>query len=489
MQESVEISDSKPELTIEEVKGRTVKGVAILLGRNFILQPINLIALALFSALLETSQYGAYLLATAVIGFLTYFSDIGFAASLIQKKEKLTEEELRTVFTAQQILILLVITFAVLVTPLIKNIYNLQDDAVYLLWALAFSLFLSSLKVIPSVIMERKLEFNKLIIPQIVETIVFNAVALLLAWKGFGITSFTIAVIVRGVVGLIITYAIQPWKIGFSFSFSSLKSILKFGVPYQANTLMAMVKDDGMTLFLGSILGTSGIGLLAWAQKWAFAPLRFFMDQIIKVTFPAFSRLQDNKKELSDAVSKSILYICLLVFPALAMLVILAPSLIVTIPKYNKWEPALFALSILTISSALAAITTPITNALNAIGKISVTFKLMIMWTALTWAFIPILSINYGVSGAAVGFVLVGLSSIIALIIASKHIQINYLYVLGKPILVTCVLSLVVLITRLLMPISSLQVMTMITVGLITYFVLISMVEPKILNLLKRKNA
>ncbi len=487
MVESVEQIDPTEGLTAEVVKKRIIKGAAILTVRTFLMQAITFGSTALLTLFLSPSQYGVFFLVSAVINFLAYFSDIGFAAALIQKKEQLTQIELKTVFTTQQILIVLLIILVYIATPIIKNIYHLNDEAIYLLWAVTFSLLLSSLKVIPSVLMERKLEFNKLIIPQLVETLIFNVVAVFLAWKNFGITSFTIAVLVRGFVGLLTTYLIQPWMPSLAFSKSSLKSILKFGVPYQVNTLLAMVKDDGMTIFLGSILGPNGIGLLAWAQKWAFAPLRFFMDQTIKVTFPAFARLQGNNKELSQAVTKSIRYLCLLVFPSLVMLVLLAPSLIGIIPKYNKWNPALFALMILTINSALAAITTPITNALNAIGKIYVTFKLMIMWTVLTWAFVPILAINYGVTGAAIGFSLVGTSSVIALIVALKYIEIDYLNILGKPLIITMIVGIVAFAIKLLVPISLIQVIVMIVGGLITFFTLIALLEPQILNYLKKR--
>ena len=474
------------EMTTEVVKKRIVKGVAILTARTFIMQLIALIATALLTVFLEPAQYGVFFLVSAVINFLTYFSDIGFAAALIQKKDQLTEAELRTVFTTQQALVIILIILVYLTTPIIKNIYQLNNEAIYLLWALTFSLFLSSLKIIPSVLMERRLEFNKLIIPQLVETILFNMVAVFLAWKNFGITSFTIAVLVRGISGLVVTYLIQPWLPSLTFSKMALKSILKFGIPYQINTLLAMIKDDGMTLFLGSILGTGGIGLLAWAQKWAFAPLRFFMDQVIKVTFPAFSRLQNDKKELSNAVSKSILYICLLVFPSIVMLILLAPSLVEIIPRYNKWSPALFALTLLTANSALAAITTPVTNTLNAIGKISVTFKLMIMWTVLTWIFVPLLALNYGVNGAAFGFALVGVSSVIALIVALKFVQINYIEIISKPVLISAVVGVMMFIIKGLIEVSFTQVIAMIAGGLVIYIGSVILIEPRILGLFSK---
>ena len=50
---------------------------------------------------------------------------------------------------------------------------------------------------------------------------------------------------------------------------------------------------------------------------------------------------------------------------------------------------------------AIASVTTPITNAFNAIGRIKLTTKLMLMWTALTWIFYPLLSLRYGYLGTA----------------------------------------------------------------------------------------
>lgn len=487
MAESIEQLDPTEQLSVDIIKKRAVRGAAILTGRNILIQAISFGATALLTVFLSPSDYGVFFLVSAVVNFLAYFGDIGFAAALIQKKGSLTSTELKTVFTVQQMLILLILLIVFLITPFIKNFYNLQQSSIYLLWALSFSLLLSSLKTIPTVLLERKLEFNKWVIPQLIETLVFNVTAVYLAYQGFGVTSFTIAVIGRGILGLISTYLVQPWFPGIAFSLDAFKSILKFGAPYQVNTLLAMVKDDGMTLFLGGLLGTSAIGLLGWAQKWAYAPLRFFMDQVIKVTFPAFSRLQDNKQGLSSIVSKSIFFVCLLVFPGLIFLVLAAPVLVDIIPKYSKWEPALFALYILTITSALAAVTTPLTNTLNAIGKITITFKLMIMWTVLTWIFVPALTYLYGLNGAALGFTLVGLSSFVALYLVSKYVKVDYLRSVGKPLLSALVMGIVVFILRAIFPISFLQVIVMMIGGFISYTLLLLILEPGITGLIKNQ--
>ncbi len=463
------MDSNEVEITYETIKTKAVKGVAVLTGRTFLLQVITQASILLLTIFLSPNQFGVFFLVSIVVNFFAYFSDIGLAAALIQSKVRIEEKDLKTVFTIQQTLVLLIILIIVILTPFFKNWYGLSQDGTYLIWALAFSLFLSSLKTIPSVILERQLNFSKLILPQIIETIAFYITAVALAYQGFGVTSFTIAVLVRGITGLVSMYIIQPWKPEFAFSKNSLKSLLRFGIPYQLNTFIALIKDDGLIMVLGGILGTSGIGFLGWAQKYGSAPLRFFMDQIIKVTFPAFSRLQDDKEKLSIAVSKSLMLVSLLVFPSVIGLVILAPSLTEIIPKYEKWQPALIALSLFGFNAIWAAITTPLTNTLNAIGKINITFKLMLMWAVLAWILIPILAILYGLNGAALGYALVGISSIVAIIVAAKFVKVDFTKAVFKPLIASFIMGTVVYYLSTVFAPSGFSILVLVTSGMVIY--------------------
>jgi PST family polysaccharide transporter len=356
-------------------------------------------------------------------------------------------------------------------TPLLQTHYNLSHDGKTLLYALGFSLLLSSLKTIPSVLLERELQFGKLVIPQVLENLFYNAGAVYFAWKGLGIKSFTYAVVIRGFVGLFAMYYIKPWIPGIKFSKKSLKKLLNFGVPYQANTLLATIKDDGMTAYLGGILGPSGIGILGWAQKWAYMPLRLFMDHVLKVTFPAFSRMQDKKKDLANSVTRSIFFVCFLVFPSVVGLVLLSPTIVEIIPRYDKWKPALIPLAFISLNTIFAASTTQLTNLLNAIGKIKTTFKLMIMWTMLTWLVIPYLAKRYGVNGAAVGYSFVGASSIIAIYLVFKIVNFSITKSILIPLLGSVLMGMVVYLVRSNVAQSLTGVWVIVGSGVIAYIV------------------
>lgn len=463
--------DPTSEISLETVKRRAVKGVAVLTGRTFVLSALSLIATGFLTVFLEPNEFGVFWIVSAIVNFLAYFSDIGLAAALIQKKEKVTDIDLKTTFTVQQALVFTLLIVLFLATPIFVKVYSLSDEGRLLLYALGASLLMSSLKTIPSVLLERELDFSKLVLPQVLENLVYNVVAVLLAWQGFGIRSFAYAVLARGVVGLIAIYILRPWLPGLAFSKSSIKRLLTFGVPYQANTLLATLKDDGMTAVLGGILGTAGVGFLGWAQKWAQAPLRFFMDHVIKVTFPAFSRMQDESRHLKRSLTRSIFFITFLVFPSLVGLLILAPLLVKIIPRYEKWQPALFALSLIGINTVFAAVTTQLTNLLNATGRIKITFKLMVMWTILTWLFVPYLALKFGVNGAAAGYALVGSSSIIAIYVARRFVTFSLYDSVFKPGFAALIMGGLLILTRQFLPVSLYSVWVLIFLGITSYLV------------------
>ena len=423
------------------VKNKIIGGVFALTTRTFILQIIAFVSTFVLTILLSPSIFGIFFIVSAVISFLSYFSDIGLAAALIQKPKEPTREELVTVFTTQQILVGSIIIVAFILSPTFATLYKLEGDGLFLFQALLISFFLSSLKTIPSVLLERKLEFRLLIIPQLLETSIFYFIAIIFALKGTGIASFAWAAIARGIIGVITIYLISPWQISIGISVSVFKRLLSFGLPFQANSILALIKDDLMTIFLGKILPFAQVGYIGWAKKWAEAPLRLIMDSVIRVTFPAYARLQGNKEILGRAIEKSLFFLALLTFSTTALLVLFIRPMIYLIPKYIKWEPAIFSFYLFAFASIVASFSSPIVNALNAIGKIKTTLILMIMWTVLTWILVPIMVIFFGFNGVAVAAFVISFTGLLPLSIMRRFVKFKIFSPIYKSFIATLIMA------------------------------------------------
>ena len=93
------------EIELQEIKSKTTKNVLFLSLRNIGIQSISTLGFFLLTILLGTGDVGLFAVVSESVSILGYFSDIGLAGALIQKKEKVEKVELRTTFTIQQILV------------------------------------------------------------------------------------------------------------------------------------------------------------------------------------------------------------------------------------------------------------------------------------------------------------------------------------------------------------------------------------------------
>lgn len=440
----------KPQIDLTEIKRKSVVGAAALTGRTFFLQIIALVSTLILTILLDPAVFGVFFVVTAVVNFLNYFSDIGLAAALIQKQTEPEADDYQSTFTLQQILVVTIIIIAFLLTPTIGRVYNFGPEGLFLLKALIVAFFLSSLKTIPSVMLERELEFGKLVWPQIVETIIFYLTAIILAFLGYGIVSFAWSAILRGISGVITLYFIKPWIPSLGINKSRIRSLLTFGVPFQGNAFLALIKDDLVTAYLGTILPFTAVGYIGWAKRWAEIALRLIMDNIIKVTFPTFSRLQHDSEFLKNAINKTLKILTLFTLPIALGMVFMVRPLIEIIPRYEKWQPALFSFYLFTFSAVLAALSSPLVNALNAIGKVRYSLYLMLFWTGLTWISVPFMVRIYGYNGVAMAAFVIALTSLIPLFILKKFVRISLLSQISTPIKGSLLLLLVLLSLRFL---------------------------------------
>lgn len=428
---------------VAEVKRKTVSGVFSYFLRTAVLQAIGLAAAALLSAFLSPEDFGVYAFVTQIIGLVVFFSDVGLAAALVQKKTEPTEAEYRTAFTAQQILAwcIVAVILGVINTGVLRQ--KIGSAGEWVLLSLALSFPLASLKTIPSIILERKLDFNKLVLPQIFEQVIFNLLLVYLAWKGSGVISYAVAIIARSIVGVIVMTIVQPWPFGFAWQKTALHDLLNFGLKFQLNDLLARVKDQLFFLVLGWYLPLRDFGYMQWAKNWSMYPYNLTVQNIMAVTFPTFSRLQEDKNLLKKAIEKSIFFIATAIFPLLVGMSIFLQPIIFLIPKYGKWQPALLSFVLFTLSIAWSAISTPLVNTLNAIGQINQSLKLMAMWTALTWILTPLCVWWFGFEGVAISAFVISFTSIIPIFMVRKIAPVNIWAQVKLPLLASLVMAVV----------------------------------------------
>ena len=150
------------------------------------------------------------------------------------------------------------------------------------------------------------------------------------------------AILARSVIGLIVMWFIQPWKVGLAWNKDSLKMLLGFGVKFQLNDFLARIKDNLFYLVLGLFLPLNEFGYINWARQWSMYPFNLTVQNVMAVTFPTFSRLQGHQAALKQAIEKSLFFITAAIFPLLVGMCLFIWPLTVIVPSFTKWQPAVF---------------------------------------------------------------------------------------------------------------------------------------------------
>lgn len=404
---------------------------------------LGLVANLVVTILLSPAIFGMYITVLSLISVLNYFSDIGLAASLIQKKET-NPKDFSTTFTVQQILTISLVMLGFLITNTVMQFYKLPPEGTYLYWALLGGFFFSSLKTIPSILLERKIQFQKIVLVQVLEGTVFYITIIICAIAKLGLNSFTIAVVLRSLVGVTLIYYLSPWTPQFGISRESLRSLLKFGLPFQASSFLALFKDDLIMLFLGKVVGFTGVGYIGWAKKWAEAPIRIIMDNITKVLFPVISRLQHDKEKIGQLIEKIIFFQTAILAPVILGMLLSMEHVVFLIPKYAKWLPALPIFYLFCFSAFLSSFSSPLLNLINALGQAKIVLIFMAIWTVITWILTPLLTYFFSYFGFPITVCIISLSSVIVVLIAKRFVHFRFIHTTYKPFLSALIMGLVI---------------------------------------------
>lgn len=415
---------------IAQIKQRSIAGAFSYFFRTILLQLIGLVSVLVLSAFFSPEDFGVYGFVVQIIGLLIFFSDIGLAAALVQKKTEPSQEEYRVAFTIQWGLSWLIVGLIglLLVTGWVQG--KVGSAGAWVLLSLALSFPLATLKTISSIRLERKLFFSKLVIPQIFEQLIFHVLLIALAWRGMGVMAYTFAVIARSVMGVVVMWLIEPWReIGLRWHLPTLKSLLSFGVKFQLNDFLARIKDQLFFLGLGVFLPLNQFGYIQWAKNWSLYPYNLTVQNVLAITFPTFSRLQAHTALLKRAIEKSLFFISLSIFPILTAMSLFIWPLTQVVERYHKWQPAVPSFIFFTLSIAWAALSTPLVNTLNAIGHINKTLKLMVLWTTLTWTLTPLLvwQFGFGYNGVALASLIISFTSVLSVQLVKRYVPIQVL--------------------------------------------------------------
>ncbi len=386
-----------PQLSTEEVKARAGKGVTVLAARTVLSQVLRIVSALFLSRLLFPADYGLFGIVSYATSLGIFLGDLGLSAALVHQSHEPTEDETSTIFWCHQALTAGIVATILVLAPSLVEGYALGAQALPMVYVMALGLFLSSLRVIPLMALERKLAFALIARAELIENVAQVLTTISLAALGCGAWSLAGGGLARGAVGLVCIWWASPWRPRGTFRFAVVRKLLGFGLAFQLPPLVATLTLGWIPLVVGRVLGKDAVGFINWATALAATPM--MLSAILnRVAFPAYCRLQEDPVGFASYLRTSLRRLSAAFCLFIPLAVFAVP---VAVPLFfgERWVPAVPLVQWFSMEAILTTLIGLLATAQNAGGRPWERFAVTVGVGVLRWGLGSWIIQHYGLTG------------------------------------------------------------------------------------------
>ena len=305
----------------------------------------RLVVLGVLARLLTPADFGLLSAALVVVGLSAIVSHIGVGPALIQRPT-LETRHLEAGFTAS---LLLGLVFGAVIwvgAPLAERLLGVAG-VTPVLRVLAWTFPIQGIGTVARALVSRELQFKWLANLDVAAYgLGYGVVGIGGALLGWGVWSLVAAHMTESVVRSGLLLWRHPPTRRLAMQRQALQELLYFGSGFTLARLANYVAVQGDQALTGRYLGAAALGFYGRAHALMSAPAYAFGTVLDQVLFPAMAKVQDDPKRLAGVYRRGVALIALLVLPASAALVLLAPEL-VRVVLGPRWGPVVAPFQVL----------------------------------------------------------------------------------------------------------------------------------------------
>lgn len=389
-----------------DIYGRAVKSGAWVLALRMLSGALVFAKFVVLARLLGPVYIGLLAVAMLVLATLNTFTQIGFDAALIQRKDDI-RSYLNTAWTLGIIRAALLVTILYLLAPYAANFFG-EPQTVGIIRVIAFTFLLDALNNIGVTYFRKELEFNKEFLFRISGVVIDAVVAICVAIIYPNAWALVAGKLAGSSVKLAASYLMHPYRPALEMNWQKARELWSFGKHIMGSSILRFFILQGDSFVLAKILGAGALGLYRYAYRTSNMTATEISDMIAKVAFAAYSKLQENQQKLKAGYLKTVQVVSLAVFPIAGGLIVLAPEF-TKIVFGNDWLPMVPAMRILCLLGPLKCFQRA--PAFRAVGRPDIILKLScIRFVVLALTIYP-LTKKLGMTGTSLSALAASLSS------------------------------------------------------------------------------
>ncbi len=363
-------------------------------------QTLILVVGIILARALRPEEYGLFAMVAVLTGLAELFLDLGFGAAIVQRKD-LTEEHLSSIFWLTVLLGVALSAAGTAAAPLVAGFYG-KPILLPLTILLSLNFAIGSLKVVQFALLNRQMNFRRLVVIETVAILGAGSTAILMALHGFGVWSLATQVLLFNCLTVVPIWCTSSWRPRLTFRLSAIRDVLGFSgnlLGYQITNYWSMRIDH---LLIGRVIGAASLGIYSKAYELMMFPLRQVHFVGSRVMFPALSSIQGDHQRMKQIYLKSVGCIALICFPLILGIGAVADSMIPAVlgPQWVDVTPVLRVFCIVGVVHSIGSTTGWI---FMARGRTD----LMLRWgmfAAVVKTIAIIIGLRWGAIGVAVAY-------------------------------------------------------------------------------------
>jgi len=364
---------------------------------------LGLIKLLILARLLAPSDFGLLGVAFLIIATLDTFSQTGLDTALIQMKDNI-KDYLNSVWSINIIrgFILYIILFVS--APYVAVFFNSPESTV-IIRVVGITIFLRSFTNAGVIYFQKELEFNKLFLCRFSSTIANFIVSIIAVFTLKSVWALVFGQLADCITGVVASYFFRPHRPRFILDISKVKRLFGFGKWVFISSILVFLFNQGDDFFVGNLLGVTVLGFYQMAYKISNMPATEITHVISKVTYPAYSKIQDDLPRLRDAYLKILKLTAFLSFPVAGLIISLAPDFTIVILG-EKWMPMVPSMQVLVLWGLIRSIGATAGPIFYSVGKPEILTKLQSFQLILLMIFLYPFTTKWGILGTSLAVVL-----------------------------------------------------------------------------------
>jgi O-antigen/teichoic acid export membrane protein len=321
----------------------------------------------ILARMLFPADFGLVAMAYIAIDFLQMFREMGFSSALIYRKGDV-DKAADTTFVTLILIATVLFSVSFVAAPYVASFYRTPELA-SVARALSINILISAFGQVQLSLLAKNLAFRERLLPDLVPTVAYGVIAVVLALMGLGVWSLVIARIVNSVLTVLLAWVVVPWwRPSLRFDRQVARELFDYGKHIVGSSLLIFWITNLDNTFIARVLGAEPLAFYGFAYSTANLPATHISRIVGQVLFPAYSEIQDDTVTLRRAFLRTLHYVSLLSIPLAAAMIAFAGPFIYTIYG-EKWAPAIVPLQLLGIYGLLRSVAVNMGSVFKAGGK------------------------------------------------------------------------------------------------------------------------